>query len=172
MKVGVIRTPRIRRSKLEPVAIHEAGHVVVGHRLGLKLVDVDVLGDGEGGNGHTNFETPPWFQRDGPINDRKRAFIEAVATTFLAGTIAEARRAGFTDWEATGFDLDSVVREWLLLLYPAAEMEERLRGYGEAAARVVDEPANWRAIEKVARALLKRRRLTAAQALAAAGLSG
>ena len=98
--------------------------------------------------------------------------MEAVATTFLAGTIAEARLAGFVDWEATGFDLDSVVREWLLLLYPASEMEDRVRAYGEAAARLVDQPANWQAIEKLARALLKRRRLTAAEALAAAGLSG
>src|SRR3981081_2890032 len=121
MKDGGIRTPRIRRSRLEQVAHHEAGHGVVrhrrgrhagvGHRLGLKLVDGDVLADGEGGNGHTNFETPAWFRRDGPIDDRKRAFIEAVATTFLAGTIAEARLAGYADWEAPGFDLDSGVPE-------------------------------------------------------------
>ena len=172
MKVGVIRTPRIRRSRLAEVAIHEAGHVVVGHRLALILVDVDVLEDGEGGHGHTNFETPAWFHREGQLDDRRRAFVEAVATTFLAGTIAEARLAGFDDWEASGFDLDSVVREWLLLLHPLSEMAARVKAYGEAAARLVDEPANWKAIEKLARALLRRRRLTAAEALAAAGLPG
>jgi hypothetical protein len=172
MKAGVVRSSRIRRSTAEEVAYHEAGHVVVGHRLGLELVDVDVVADGEGGHGHTNFKTPSWFVREGPVDDRKRAFIETVAITFLAGTVAEARRAGFENWEAAGFDLDSVVREWLLLLFPASEMQLRLQAYGAEAARLVDEGVNWRAIEKLARALLKRRRLTAAEALAAAGLSG
>jgi hypothetical protein len=168
----VIRTPRYRRSTAEEVAYHEAGHVVVGHRLGLQLVDVDVLEDGEGGHGHTNFETPAWFQRNGPLDERQRAFVAAVATTFLAGTVAEARRAGFENWEAAGFDLDSVVKEWLRLLHPAAEISDRLRAYGEVAAGLVDDPENWQAIEKLARAVLKRHRLTASEALSAAGLSG
>lgn len=167
----MIRTPRYRRSTSEEVAYHEAGHVVVGHRLGLKLVDVDVIEDGEGGYGHTNFETPAWFRRD-PRDDRQRAFVAAVATTFLAGTIAEARRAGFENWEAAGFDLDSVVKEWLLLLHPATEIADRLRAYGKVAAGLVEDPANWLAIERLGRALLKQPRLTASEALAAAGLSG
>lgn len=157
---------------MEEVAYHEAGHVVVGHRLGLDLVDVDVVADREGGHGHTNFKPPSWYRADGPPDDRKRRFVEAIATTFLAGTVAEARRAGFENLEAAGFDLDSVVRDWLLLLFPAPEVEARLRKYAAAAAGLVDGPANWPAIEKLARALLRWRRLTAAEALAAAGLSG
>jgi hypothetical protein len=172
VRAGVIRTPRRRRSTAEEVAYHEAGHVVVGNRLGLTLVDVDVLEDAEGGHGHTNFETPSWFRRDDPLDDRKRKFVEAVATTFLAGTVAEARRAGFENWEAAGFDLDSVVKEWLLLLFPAPEIADRLKAYGAVATGLVDDPANWRAIEKLARPLLKRHRLTGAEALTAAGLSG
>jgi hypothetical protein len=172
MNAGVIRSPRSRRSTLEQVAYHEAGHVAIGHRLHLKLVDVDILKDGEGGYGHTNFETPSWFQRGALLDDRQRAFVEAVATTFLAGTVAEARRAGFENWEAAGFDLDSVVRDWLLLLFPATELEDRLQAYGAQSARLVDVPANWDAIRKLARTLLRRHRLSAAEALAAAGLSG
>ncbi|MDQ6918941.1 MAG: hypothetical protein M3Z98_06245 [Candidatus Dormibacteraeota bacterium] len=172
MKGGVIRSPRIRRSTSEQVAYHEAGHVVVGHRLGLTLVDVDVLDDREGGHGHTNFETPSWFRRDGPLDDRQKAFAEAVITTFLAGTIAESRRAGFENWEAAGFDLDDVVRDWLLLLFPASEARQRLPDFGQVAARLIDDPSNREAIEKLARALGKRRRLAAPEALAAAGLSG
>jgi hypothetical protein len=171
MNVEVVR-PRDRRSTEEEVAFHEAGHAVVGHSLGLDLVDVDTLGDGEGGHGHTNFKPPPWFRKDPPLDERSRAFAEAVATTFLAGTVAEARRAGFDNWGEAGFDLDSVVRDWILLLVPAAEVVDRLRQYGVAAARLVDEPANWAAIEKLARVLLERRRLTGAEALAATGLSG
>jgi hypothetical protein len=172
VKAGLVRTPRYRRSSVEEVAYHEAGHVVVGHRLRLELVDVDVVEDGEGGHGHTNFKPPSWFRRDGPVDDRKRAFVESVAITFLAGTVAEARRAGFENWEAAGFDLDSVVRDWLLLLFPATELEDRLQAYGAQSARLVDVPANWDAIRKLARTLLRRHRLSAAEALAAAGLSG
>ncbi len=168
----MIRSPRSRRSTVEEVAYHEAGHVVVGHRLGLELVDVDLLGDGAGGHGHTNFKPPSWFRRDGPPDDRKRAFVEAVAATFLAGTVAEARRAGFENWGAAGFDLDSVVRDWLLLLFPDSDVEDRLQAYGAEAARLVDDPANWDAITKLAHSLLKRRRLAGAEALAEAGLSG
>jgi hypothetical protein len=172
VKAGVVRSPRYRRSTLEEVAFHEAGHVVVGHRVGLELVDVDIASDGQGGHGHTNFKPPSWFNRDGPLDERKRAFVEAVVTTFLAGSVAEARRAGFENWEAAGFDLDSVVRDWLLLLFPASGVEDRVRAYGEMAARLVDDPANWKAIEELARLLLKRRRLTANEAHAAAGLNG
>jgi hypothetical protein len=160
-----------RPSTADEVAYHEAGHVVVGHGLGLKLVDVDIEADGEGGYGHTNFQRPAWFRRDPPLDERAKSFIESVATTFLAGTVAEARRAGFENWEAGGFDLDAVVREWLLLLIPPADVEDRLRSYGAIATALVNDPANWTAIEKLARALLLQRRLTAAQALAAAGLS-
>jgi hypothetical protein len=172
MNVEVVRSPRRQRSTEEEVAYHEAGHAVVGHRLGLDLVDVDTLADGEGGHGHTNFKPPPWFRKEMPLDERSRAFAEAVATTFLAGTVAEARRAGFDNWSEAGFDLDSVVRDWLLLLVPAAEVEDRLREYGAAAARLVDDPVNRAAIEQLARVLLKRRRLAGAEALAAAGLSG
>jgi hypothetical protein len=172
MNVEVVRPPRRRRSTGEEVAFHEAGHAVVGHRLGLELVDVDTVGDGEGGHGHTNFKPPPWFHRDGPLDERSRAFAEAVATTFLAGTVAEARRAGFDNWSEAGFDLDSVVQDWLLLLVPATEVVDRLRDYGAAAAQLVDDPANWAAIEKLARLLFERRRLNGVEALAAAGLAG
>jgi hypothetical protein len=172
MNVEVVRPPRRRRSTPEEVAYHEAGHAVVGHWLGLELVDVDTLGDGEGGHGHTNFKPPRWLRREVPLDERSRAFAEAVATTFLAGTVAEARRAGFDKWSEAGFDLDSVVQDWLLLLVPAAEVGDRLREFGSAAARLVDDPANWAAIEKLARVLVRRRRLSGSEALAAAGLSG
>lgn len=172
MDPRVVRSPGCRRSTVDEVAYHEAGHAVVGHRLGLELVDVDVLADGDGGYGHTNFKPPSWFRRDGPPDKRRRTFVEAVATTFLAGSVAEARRAGFQNFDAAGFDLDSVVREWLLLLFPLAEVEDRLPAYEKVAARLVDDPANWEAIDKLARALLGQSRLTAAEALSAAGLVG
>ena len=167
----MIGTPRGRTSTTIEVAYHEAGHVVVGHRLGLQLVDVDLLADREGGHGHTNFKQPAWFQRDGRLDARGREFAEAVVVTFLAGTLAEARSAGFQNPDAGGFDLDAVIREWLLLLVAPAEFEQRLTALQARAAEKVDDPANWAAIERLAAALHRQRRLTAREALAAAGLA-
>lgn len=167
----MIRSPRQRRSTPEEVAYHEAGHAVVGHLLGLDLVDVDVLADEEGGYGHTNFKPPAWFERSGRLDDRQREFAESVVITFLAGTIAEARHAGFENWESAGYDLDAVVRDWLLLLVPQAEVKDRLNELAAAAARLVDEPVNWAAIERLARALRERRRLSGSDALSAAGVA-
>ena len=167
----MIQSPRCLCSTPEEVAYHEAGHVVVGHRLGLELVDVDVISDRKGGHGHTNFKPPAWFRRETPLDERGREFARAVVVTFLAGTVAEARRAGFENGAAGGFDLDAVVREWLLLLVPPAEIEEQLRALDARAAEKVGDPANWGAIEKLAAALREHRRMSAGQALAAAGLA-
>ena len=167
----VIEAPHCRRSTAEEVAYHEAGHVVVGHRLGLDLVDVDVLSDREGGHGHTNFRPPTWFGREGPLDQRGREFAGAVVVTFLAGTVAEARHAGFANGDAGGFDLDAVVREWLLLLGTPAEVENLLTALDARARQNVGDPTTWAAIEKLAAALRRQRRMTAGQALAAAGLA-
>jgi hypothetical protein len=165
----VIGSPRSRASTPEEVAYHEAGHVVVGRDLGLDLASVDVLSDHEGGNGHTVFNTPRWFRPSairagGPVSERDRALIEAVVKTFLAGTLAEARLAGFRNWEAAGFDLDAVAREWLGLLVPPGRVESRLAELNTEAEALVARPETWAAIERLARALLDRRRLTAEEA--------
>ena len=163
----MIGTPRGRTSTAEEVSYHEAGHAVVGHRLGLELVDVDVLPDRAGGHGHTNFKPPAWFQRERPLGARGRRFVEAVVVTFLAGTLAEARSAGFENPDAGGFDLDAVVREWLLLLVGPAELGRRLTALEARAAGSVHDSDNWAAIERLAAALRRQSRLSAREALAA-----
>jgi hypothetical protein len=165
----VIGSPRSRASTLEEVAHHEAGHVVIGGRLGLELAAVDVLPDHDGGNGHTVFNTPKWFRpsaiRAGrPIAERDRELIEAVVKTFLAGSVAEARVSGFRNWAAAGFDLDAVAREWLALLVAPDQLEARLEALNADAEALVGAPANWAAIQLLAQALLERKRLTAAEA--------
>jgi hypothetical protein len=166
----VIGSPKSRASTLDEVAYHEAGHVVVGTRLGLELAAVDVLPDHEGGNGHTVFNTPAWFRpsairNGGPIEQRDHDLIEAVVKTFLAGAVAEARVAGFRNWEGSGFDLEAVAREWLGLLVPPDRLEARLEELNAEAEAMVSAPENWAAIERLARALLERKRLTGKEAL-------
>ncbi len=157
----MIEAPPSRDSTPEEVAYHEAGHAVVGHGLGLDLVDVDVLGDNEGGHGHTNFRRPDWYRPGVSLDERHRRFAEVVVITFLAGTVAETRHASFRNPNASGFDLEAVAREWLRLL--DSPDEEALMQRAEA---LVD--ANWPAIERLAKALMNARRLPGPEALAAA----
>lgn len=163
----MIDSPRCRRPTPEEVAFHESGHVVVGHRLGLDLVEVDVEADEEGGNGHSVFRSPEWFDPGAAGQGAARAFVEKVITTFLAGTAAEARRAGFENPESSGFDEDAVVRRWAAHLGGGAESEARLARLRDDATRLVGEPDNWVAIRRLAGLLLERRRLDGAEALAA-----
>ena len=165
----MIGSPRSRASTPEEIAYHEAGHVVVGRDLGLELASVDVLSDHDGGNGHTVFNTPPWFhpsaiRAGGPISERDRSLIEAVVKTFLAGSVAEGRKAGFRNWDAAGFDLDAVAREWLGLLVPPDQLESRLAVLIAEAEALVAQPGTWAAIERLAQALRKRKRLSGAEA--------
>lgn len=156
----MIGAPRSRASTLEEVAYHEAGHVVVGHRLGVDLASADILPDGQGGNGHTVFNVRPGF-RDQPD------YIEAVVVTFLAGPVAEARVAGFENPEGSGYDLDAIAREWLRMLVPRSRYQSRLRELTTRAEALVGE--SWPQIEAVAQALLRRRSLARADALALIG---
>ena len=164
----MIDSPRSRRPTLEEVAYHEAGHVAAGDRLGLTLVEVDIERDAEGGRGHTVFRAPEWYG-ESSADPRSRAFVAALVTTFLAGTAAEARLAGFANPESSGFDEDAVIRRWAARLGPPAEVEARLATLRAEAARIVAEPATWAAIARLAGVLLRRRRLPAAAALAALG---
>ena len=161
----MIGAPRSRASTLEEVAYHEAGHVVVGHRLGIDLDSVDILPDGQGGNGHTVFNVAPGVRE-------RRDYIEAVVTTFLAGPAAEARVAGFENPEGSGYDLDAIAREWLRQLEPEPGNGYRARRaeLGRRADRLVTD--SWPQIETLAQALLERRRLTRADALALLADSG
>jgi len=164
----LITSPRCRRPSPEEVAYHEAGHVVVGSRLGLDLVEVDVEADSDGGNGHSIFRTPDWFDPGKVADGREREFVENVITTFLAGTAAEARRAGFENPESSGFDEDAIVRGWAAYLGAGPEADTGLTRLRTQAAGLVGEPANWEAIGRLAGILLDRRRLEGPEAIAAA----
>ena len=137
------------------IAHHEAGHVVAGLRLGLDLLDADILPDDEGGRGHTNFADPgPWFSpRRGSLTPAERDFVERVLTTFMAGFAAESHW-GHVDLEGSGYDRDKSMREWARYLE-----DPSLDRFLGRAREIVTEPSAWSAIERVAAALLEHQRL-------------
>jgi hypothetical protein len=134
---------------------------VAGLLNGLKLLDVDLEADREGGRAHTNFAPPgPWFSpRPGAPDKAEREFIDRVLTTFMAGYAAETR-SGHFDPEGSGYDRDQSVREWLSYLAPdPGARDHLLHGYLERARRLLESPESWRAVEAVAEALLSKGRL-------------
>ena len=146
------------------IAYHEAGHAVVGVRLGLRLLGADILPDDAGGRGHTHFAHPgPWFKPDpGHLTPAERDLVDRVLVTFLAGFAAESR-IGEADPDGSGFDLEDAVRDWVRLLADdpgarQAEIDEHL----SRAAELVGDPKNWRAVERLAGRLLDVERLDGA----------
>ena len=158
---GSLSSTPHRAHRLEPVAYHEAGHVVVGHLLGLQATDSDLLKDREGGNAHTHFAHPgPWFQpRPGHLEPAERDFVERLLTTFMAGFAAESR-FGHHDPDGSGYDVDQASRQWVgYLAGTQPEREAALHDHLERADALLARPEVWRAVEAVAAALLERRRI-------------
>ena len=161
---------------LAAIAYHEAGHVVVGHLLGLQLLDTDILTDGEGGRGHTRFAHPgSWFQPGrGTLTAREKDLIERVLVTFMAGQAAESRH-GHADADGSGYDLDQSLREWVS--YVADTADDRtaaLGGFLERAASMIEPSQVWSAIGAVAASLLEHERLegSAAAQIVVSALGG
>jgi ATP-dependent Zn protease len=148
--------PRSKSSRLEGIAYHEAGHTVVGLKMGLDLLATDILPDGAGGRGHTQFARPgSWFhpqRRD--LTARERDTVDRVLVTFLAGFAAESR-IGAADTEGSGYDVDEAVRDWIALLTTAdAERQAALDCYLDRARSELEHPGTWPEVETVARRLL------------------
>ncbi len=153
-----------KSSLLDAIAYHEAGHAVVGLRMGLDLLGTDVLPDGAGGRGHTRFARPAtWF---GPssreIGPRERDLVDRVLVTFLAGFAAESR-LGAADPEGSGYDVEEAVRDWIALLTTdEAGRQAALDSYFDRATSELARPGAWTEVETVAARLLRERSLDGA----------
>ncbi len=161
-----IKGPPATSADVGAIARHEAGHVVVGTRLGLEVLSSDLERDGEGGRGHTHFASPgAWFRpQPGRLTARERDLVERVVTTFMAGIAAEVRH-GHADLEGAGYDLDQSARRWLRYLEPRAGRRADLAAeFMARAGRELEAPAAWTAVRAVGDALLAEGRLDGARA--------
>ena len=139
------------------IAYHEAGHAVVGTRLGLELLGSDIVPDGAGGRGHTRFAKPwPGFTpRAGHLTAADRDVVARFAVTFMAGFAAEARLGKASD-AGSGYDERDVVETWIALLADApAERRDLAASYLARAAAMLAEPSEWQAVVDLAERLLE-----------------
>ena len=132
-------------STLRLVAVHEAGHAVAAHLMGLHLAQLEIVGDGElAGSCHTLRL----------LADRTPAGIRLLVA--CAGPVAEAMERGGA-WDEDTHDLDVAVR---LALGIAGDCEAAHRLLEVTADRARHLLArHWHAGDGIARALQRRRRL-------------
>jgi hypothetical protein len=169
----VLLGPRSKSSILEGIAYHEAGHAVVGLKMGLDLLATDILSDGAGGRGHTRFARPgSWFNPDRRgLTARELDVVDRVLVTFLAGFAAESR-IGAADPDGSGYDVDEAVRDWIGLLTTGdAERQAALDSYLDRANSELERPGTWPEVERVARRLLGEQRLAGATVRALIGVA-
>jgi Peptidase family M41 len=129
----------------EATAYHEAGHAVVALALGRQVLQVSIL---------------PNKDRLGVCEFRKPSFrptedwIEREILISLGGIAAEARHTGVHAWESAGRDFQYVEK-----LAVERAGERRAERYTmrmlSKAEYLISQDENWRAIEKIAKALLE-----------------
>lgn len=149
-------------SELDPktMAIHEAGHAVVAHRLGERVIRMLV---------HESYAAT--VIRPPPAGAR-RARIERMATACLAGHVALARYQGAPSltFVPSGELLDDVTAAAELVGrihgITKPEVTEVLQDLGERAGKLLADRETWALVERLADELVTKRRLTAREVAA------
>jgi len=154
-------SPLVRDARL--IALHEAGHAVAAHALGLVVTRVTIEPTYDTFYqkwrlGVTEIEVIGDLTRDFSFAMRDRLHREAIFS--LAGPAAERRAFGQVALDAD--DTDEEVARWLLSRdTPTRDLPEVLRAAKESAATLVIERES--AIARLAAVLMLHRTLTGAQ---------
>ncbi len=132
-------------------AIHEAAHATVAHMLGLTVSHLEIVGNrSELGSCHT-LRLPR-----GEAVARERALEDALLVS-CAGIVAESLERGDSGWDETSPDLDAAVRIALQLTGDCERAYARLLRTRRRLRKALSR--HWDAVEALAAALLKARRL-------------
>jgi ATP-dependent Zn protease len=130
----------------EATAYHEAGHAVAALALGRPVQRVSVLADRE---------------RLGSCHFGKAVFrpsedwLEREILIALAGLAAEARFTGAYAWDGAARDRQYVADLALERAGNARQAERLERRLLSKTEHLLDQPGNWRAVERIAAELLR-----------------
>lgn len=148
------------------VAIHEAGHAVVGLALGLPVRRVSIIADGESAGRTSGVKRPVWVKNELEVGSpwRQPRIVHWVLneiTTLQAGGLAGKRFTGRFDGQGSRGDRRQEIDLALRLL----DDDERqagalLKWLQLRSARLVDR--HWAAINAVADGLVAQRSLSGA----------
>lgn len=162
----------------EATAQHEAGHAVIGIRLGESVESVDITRQA-GDLGGCQFDPPPdsvWNELESiaagidrgcgvnhaAITPETRGWIEHSICSSQAGPIAEelyrGKKLEMNQQLATLADLDNI-QTGATMLWPRAEQAQHLQESASKVEGLLAEPSVWKAVEVIAKALLEREHL-------------
>lgn len=128
-------------------AYHEAGHVVVSHRLGIAVRSVEIGRGADGSDGATAMHAP-----DGSLEGAVR-----MAPAHWAGLVAQSFSAGRRSWNGVGADIAQVAHS-----VPEAGLHQSLWfGAITSATELLTDPRAWADVEAVTAGLLAHGRLDA-----------
>jgi hypothetical protein len=155
--------PRRRGKRIVGTAYHEAGHVVAHICLGSGFNYVTIKPDKDDDSlGHVaRGRYPAWFDPENDKSDRARLFAEKRILSCLAGDAAEARWRGRHNWQGMRSDFHELAN--LTSYFCGAGGEEEaayIKWLLIRARNLITRPQNWCQVKAVARALVKRGRLS------------
>jgi hypothetical protein len=93
------------KDKIARVAIHEAGHAVVGWRSKMRITRVTIVPTADALGSATHHRTPAFLEKigEGRLSNER---VEAVVQTLLAGPEAERKFCGRYDHQGASADYD------------------------------------------------------------------
>ena len=136
-------------------AIHEAGHAVVAHLLGLTVSQVEVIGNGEDfGSCHT-LRLP-----SGEAIAREHALEDALLVA-CAGAVAECIASGAREWDEDSHDLERAVHLALQLTGDCEKAHDLILRTRRRVRRAL--MRHWNAVETLAETLVRDGRVGSAE---------
>lgn len=142
---------------LRLTAYHEAGHAVMAQLCGQRITEVEIIGDAEHSGSVRSLRIHEEQESDVDPSI-PTAPTERLLLCLVAGMVAEAMVSGHRSWDEGCKDLDTAVR---LAMQVVGDCErvlpflELAREHTESLLRI-----NWPAVERLADALMERRRMT------------
>ena len=152
-------TNKRRVHRLESVAYHEAGHVVMAHVVRRRFTRVTIIPEGTS-DGHCSFTKPPEnFNPDFDTSPRTRDLVERYAMTFFGGHIAQQLFTGRADWKGSEGDR----RHAFLLLEDQCASTEEASAYSgwlwEKTKNTLKFPITWAMVEGLSQALVEHQKI-------------
>jgi len=144
------------------VAHHEAGHAVASLFLMQRFRYVTIE-PSEDAFGHVmHWPLPPTFRPDISVTPRGRSLIDSHVTILFAGGIAEKRFAGRHNYAGSKYDRNAAIDLAAHVCGPGKALEFYLKWRHQIAEDLIS--FRWVHVQKLARALVKKPRLTFAEA--------
>ena len=159
----------MRKASHDPItaqAYHEAGHAVMCHRLGIRIKSISIGAD-ELYGGETDYANPLKAGERIDRNDiRARLRLEKAVMLCMAGPLAQkklAPRGPGADYGGV-VDLDEASTLAIRYFRSRKIALAYLNFVREWVSQQWEEPRVWAIVERLARALIKKRKLSAVQA--------